>query len=83
MADTKKNATLTNAYLIAMIEQFGEEAVAEKLVQKMKHDAQQKSYHAKYNRARNATFKNMREIAAEQGLTVDQLIAKVNAAANK
>lgn len=74
--------TLKNERLIAIVKALGEDVVLGKLDAKIKHDAQQKSYHKRYNAARNATFRSMREIAAEQGITVDELIRRTNARAN-
>lgn len=82
LSERNMNMTLKNEQLISIVKALGEEKVRELLSAKLKHDAQQKSYHKQYNAKRNATFKNMREIAAEQGLTVEQLVARINAKAN-
>lgn len=74
--------TLKNERLIAIIKALGEDAVAAKLDAKIKHDAQQKTYHKRYNAQRNLVFKNMRELAAEQGITVQELIARTEARVN-
>lgn len=42
------------------------------------HKAYQAEQHKKYNAKKNAAVRSIKEIAASQGLTVEQLIAKMN-----
>lgn len=69
--------TLKNERLIAIVKALGEDVVLDKMEAKLKHDAQQKTYHKRYNAQRNATFKNLRQLAEEAGLSVEAYIARV------
>jgi hypothetical protein len=70
--------TLKNASLIQIITALGEDVVLEKLRAKMKHDAQQKSYHKQYNAKKNILYKSLRELAEDAGLTVEQYLQRIN-----
>lgn len=73
--------TLKNTNLINLVNKLGEAKAAELLQSKLEHDAKQKLYHAKRNALQSALTREMTAKAKAAGMTLDQFITKMTAAA--
>lgn len=70
--------TIKNETLISMIKALGEDVVAAKLSSKIQHDVKQKQYHSSYNKTRNLLAKNMKQLAAAAGMSVEAYLEKLD-----
>jgi hypothetical protein len=75
--------TITNATLINLVTTLGETRAAELLESKLKHDAQQKAYHTKYNARKNAITREVTAMVKASGLNLEQILAAATAQGKK
>lgn len=70
--------TIINNALIALVRQYGEEAIVNTCNKFMVAKAKQVAYHKAYNARKNFAMRQLREVAKSRGLTIEQLATELD-----